>query len=174
MLCLSWFTRRRLGDEACWDFGCPSFHDQKISKGVREEEERKNGRGAGQQPAVAAIAAGSGAGAQLRTCSCQFQHGGAASDLSEGTERWGKAREAAGRRSCRRQHHIKRTRFSDKQVAEREGGRASDKLRSCQGRGIWADWWAGPSPFLLLLPSSLFFYLCLPSCCVFAVSYIVW
>lgn len=101
MLCLSWFTRRRLGDEACWDFGCPSFHDQKISKGVREEEERKNGRGAGQQPAVAAIAAGSGAGAQLRTCSCQFQHGGAAViylRAQSGEERQGKrqAGEVAG------------------------------------------------------------------------------
>ena len=38
----TWFSRRCLGDEVCWDSGHPGRHDQKISKA---ELGRENGWG---------------------------------------------------------------------------------------------------------------------------------
>jgi hypothetical protein len=91
MLFLSWFTRRRLDDEACWDFGCPSFHDQKISK--RELGREKRGRTGGELasnlqllPSLLVLELVPNADHPLISCSMVDLEGGGNSDLSEGAE----------------------------------------------------------------------------------------
>jgi hypothetical protein len=91
MLFLSWFTRRRLGDEACWDFGCPSFHDQNISK--RELGRERRGRTGGELASdlqllrsLLVLEPVRNSELALVSCSMVDLEGGGNSDLSEGAE----------------------------------------------------------------------------------------